>query len=461
MPDDMTQLDPEMLSSMMLGMGNDAPAPAPGGTVLPTPSPMAAPAPVTPTANADSSSGGIGDLPDFNLPPPPPPPDMSKYGPARLGNPAMGGHGGFRGVMADILYQATQSMKKAYNLPTDAELAQQDYASQMQNYQAQVGAIHQRVALANVMSEIAKRKADMNAPAEPAKETPAQSFQRLNAIGKAAGLQGADLLNFSTGKEILKPDKPVPNTTEAQLAADAASSDPVKAAAAQKALKILAQTKQNSLRVTVNAGGTDGTLSGNDAAMVANLRSGKLTLDAVKKLYPGPKLAGRLQNIITAALTPDENGKAYNPNAQLNPTSQQNLQQTNAALDNVNHVMKVIEDSNLQNNDSQLDPQKWKDVLKYKSGQGTNSPYAQAFASISLGGLKDAAALLKGSSRAWAALDKALEHTPSIYYTPRANYQRLQEIKMALKQVQEETLANGSKSGLPNTVDNDPLGIRK
>lgn len=405
--------------------------------------------------------------------------------PVVTGNPAASGHPGvLKNMLFNLVYGMGEALRQKAGMPTDAQVKQQQFENQQKQQQMQLqvaeGARQAATYAANaqVHNPASTLKAlgydipdgvDLSMPAgaanelvkqavlgipnmesKDAKETPQQTFERMLKEGQQLGLQGNDLVNY-INKHPITAEKTPPNLNEAQLAMNAASDDPRISGPAKQALAYLAQAQKSS-KVQVNLGVSPnvdptGTLSNPNEETLAKMRASNQLTDAqLKQIYPGQKNSAAMGRVMLRAGVLSAGG---NLNTALSNSAQQNMVTAKSAMDNVNQLMKMIEDNHLQNNSSQLDPQKWLDVMKYKSGMPGSSAYSQSFAGFSLGAIKEAAAIMKGSSRAWAGLSKALEHTPNIFYTPAGNYQRLKEIKTALQQTIDETQNFGSKSGQP------------
>src|SRR6185437_420114 len=157
---------------------------------------------------------------------------------------------------------------------------------------------------------------------------------------------------------------------------------------------------------------------------------------------------------------------------QITPAAQSVLQQTEPVKDQVEQLLKALEPYNTSNAGRLT-----MDRLAYALGEpSAPGELAAQISKLELNRVVDAARILRGSSRAYQALELALKHTPNPWVDkPQLMYQKLQNIRQNLEDVEKDAVAFGKKgqtvgeaqqqlSGgaqpTPQGNDKDPLGIR-
>lgn len=175
------------------------------------------------------------------------------------------------------------------------------------------------------------------------------------------------------------------------------------------------------------------------------LAGGNLTEDALDKALVGKggdKLRGP---ILRKALT-----RGYNPQAQLSTAGAKTVSSLGSVLDLTNKLRKHIEDLRLTKNNQRF----YLALNRIDYATGKASPVGSLgkdIAGLSLGSVREAAAVLQGSSRAMAALQRALEHTPNAWTdSPALLYDKLNNIADSLDIMIEEAQKYQTKSGIPN-----------
>jgi hypothetical protein len=127
----------------------------------------------------------------------------------------------------------------------------------------------------------------------------------------------------------------------------------------------------------------------------------------------------------------------------LNSWAQQTVVQTADRLSQVNALIQKLEPLKDNNQNGYLAA----DRIGYAIGIG--GEYGQLSAEISnieLQRVVNASTILKGSSRAWAALSAAMVHTPNAWVdSPKLMYQKLQTIQSNLQDMQRDAVMYGQR----------------
>lgn len=205
------------------------------------------------------------------------------------------------------------------------------------------------------------------------------------------------------------------------------------------------------------AGGTPGSpsdLDETDMGYVDMLGQNRMTLDMLDKLYPGVRLEGKRRMIVAEAIR-----RGFDPNNQLTAAAGQNVATAQAQVTTNQQLIDKIDKLGLKDN-NQLGYLTWS-RLKYGAGLNTPGGLADEIANLELTKVTSAANALKGSSRAWAALSLALEHTPNVYKDSPANIRRkLETINQRLNEVIAEQRRFGTKSGLPQSQGGGQINMK-
>ena len=127
----------------------------------------------------------------------------------------------------------------------------------------------------------------------------------------------------------------------------------------------------------------------------------------------------------------------------LQSWAQQTVVQTQDRLSQVNALMAKLEPLKDNNQAGYLAS----DRLGYSMGfGGENGELAAEISNIELQRVVNASTILKGSSRAWAALSAAMIHTPNAWVdSPKLMYQKLQTIQSNLQDMQNDAVRYGQK----------------
>src|SRR5215475_13567372 len=133
--------------------------------------------------------------------------------------------------------------------------------------------------------------------------------------------------------------------------------------------------------------------------------------------------------------------QGHNPNAALTAAAAQNVATAQAQLDINKPLIAEIDKLGLARN-NQPAYLMWS-RLKYGAGRDTPGGLGNDIANLQLTGITSAAAAMRGSSRAWAALHLALQHTPDV------RFDSPQLIRSKLVTINEQKMY-GTKSGMPN-----------
>lgn len=441
-----TAFDPNMLMGGGGGVGN----PPPGNDPLTDMFFKAANGGGPASAPSGPPPSGGGAPPSNSLAP------SAPVSPVPVGNPAGSDQPGlFKKMLMDFTYGGTQALKKQLGMPTDAEMAQSrqqelDRQQNMQLAQRRQAAEEQNQASEAQMRavQIAKMRKEMK---DPGGETPADEFARRKTEGTSLGLQGDDLIRYILKHDPIV-DKNKPNPNEFSLAMDAANPDPRIAGPAKQALANAAAYERNK-KVPKDAGGAPQ----DPMPWVMLMKSGQISMDGLNKAFPGKDYAPFRAQVLLGA-----NQAGVDFNAPMTQGASTQAAAIKGALDDVQKSIEMIDKNKLSGDDTPWLVSHPLEIGKYKLGMTPDSEYGQHMASMSLGRVKQAGMVLNKSSRAWPALQLALEHTPSIHYSPKANRMRLNDIKNALQDSLDELKTTGTRSGLPAQPElKDPLNLRK
>lgn len=374
--------------------------------------------------------------------------------PVPIGNPAASGQPGlFKRLLMNFAYSGAQALNKQLGLPTDQELRAQQQAETDRQQQMALATRRQQAEETNQASEATLRAAQIakiqHELEDPGAETPTEEFTRRKAEGASLGLQGDDLIRYVL-KQAPATEKAKPNVNDAQLALDAANPDPRISGPAKIALQNLANYKAASK-------GKGETGPPPDPTPYINLfKQGQMSMDGLNKLFPGKDYAPFRAAVILGA-----NQQGVDLNKPLTQGAETQVAAIQGALDDVNESIALIDRNKLDKDYTPWLVSHPGEIAKYKLGMVPESEYGKHMASMSLGRVKQAGMVLNKSSRAWAALHQAMEHTPDIKYSPGANKMRLNDIKQALENSLKELRTTGTRSGLPaQTSAPDPWGIR-
>jgi hypothetical protein len=129
----------------------------------------------------------------------------------------------------------------------------------------------------------------------------------------------------------------------------------------------------------------------------------------------------------------------------LIPEAQKTIIAASPVMDQIDGLLKDINDLKLGNNNSSgylLGPR-----AKYAIGIASpEGSLGKDIAGLSLGSVVEAASVLKGTSRSVLALKKALEHTPNPWVdSPKLMKEKLETIKARLKDVMDDAYKYGKK----------------
>lgn len=197
-------------------------------------------------------------------------------------------------------------------------------------------------------------------------------------------------------------------------------------------------------------GGTppqDPNLDPTDLYYVDQLADNKMTEDMLSKAYTGRNEYKR-RLIIAEAMK-----RGFNPNAPLTAAAGRDVASAQAQLDINKPLIAEIDRLGLARNNTN-GYLAWS-RLKYGAGKDTPGGLGSNIANLQLTGITSAAAAMKGASRAWRALDLALQHTPNVWVdSPMLIRNKLMNINARLQDVIDEQKMYGTKSGLPNPPDN-------
>jgi hypothetical protein len=183
-------------------------------------------------------------------------------------------------------------------------------------------------------------------------------------------------------------------------------------------------------------------LDDTDMGYVEQLGKNQMTLDMLKKVYAG-KNEYKLPFMVGEAIK-----RGFDPNLQLSSVAAQNVATAQSQIDVNKPLIDLIDKLGLKNN-NQMGYLTWSRI-KYGAGRNTPGGLADEIANLELSKVTSAASALKGSSRAWAALDLALKHTPNVWVdSPMQIRRKLETINQRLQDVIMEQRRFGTKSGLP------------
>lgn len=181
-----------------------------------------------------------------------------------------------------------------------------------------------------------------------------------------------------------------------------------------------------------------------DMGFVDQLAQGRMTLDMLDKTYAGARLEPKRRFIVAEAIK-----RGFDPNAQLSSVASQQVATAQSQIDINKPLIELIDQLGLKENNSP-GYLMWS-RMKYGAGRGTPGGLADEIANLELTKVTSAANALKGSSRAWAALSLALQHTPNVWVdSPAMIRRKLETIDQRLQAVIEEQRRFGTKSGLPS-----------
>jgi len=134
----------------------------------------------------------------------------------------------------------------------------------------------------------------------------------------------------------------------------------------------------------------------------------------------------------------------------LIPAAQKTIEETAPVMDQIDGLLKDIEDLKLGDNNQNG----YLTMARAKYAVGIASPegsLGKDIAGLSLGSVVEAASTLKGASRSVLALKKALEHTPNPWVdSPKLMKEKLTTIKTRLKDVMDDAYKYGKKGAVPN-----------
>lgn len=189
-----------------------------------------------------------------------------------------------------------------------------------------------------------------------------------------------------------------------------------------------------------------------DQFYIGQLAENKMTEDQIDKIYSG-KNEYKRRAVIAQAIA-----RGHDPNLQLTGPAAQNVAVAQAQIDVNKPLMEEIDNLGLAQN-NRPGYLAWA-RLKYGAGVNTPGGLADEIANLELTRVTSAASALKGSSRAWAALHLALQHTPNTWTdSPQQIRQKLATINQRLQAVIDEQRQFGTKSGLRHTIPGPSLNI--
>lgn len=138
----------------------------------------------------------------------------------------------------------------------------------------------------------------------------------------------------------------------------------------------------------------------------------------------------------------------------LQSWAQQTVVQSQDRLSQVNDLMKKLEPLKDNNQAGYLAM----DRLGYAMGFGSeNGKLGAEISNIELQRVVNAATILKGSSRAYAALSAAMIHTPDAWKdSPQLMYQKLQTIQRNLQDMQTDAIQYGQKNQRSGEMPGQP-----
>ncbi len=140
----------------------------------------------------------------------------------------------------------------------------------------------------------------------------------------------------------------------------------------------------------------------------------------------------------------------------LQSWAQQTVVQTQDRLQQVQRLKQKIEDLKLQDNNQPgfLATSRLGYAMGMTSDEGS---LAAEISNIELQRVVNAATILKGSSRAYAALSQAMVHTPNAWVdSPKLMYQKLGTIESNLNDMQRDAIQYGQKNERSNEMPTTP-----
>jgi hypothetical protein len=364
-------------------------------------------------------------------------------------------------MLMDFMYGGAQALKKMSGMPTDEELQQQDFKNRMMVQDAQQRSQLQQAQIQNYAADNARqlqeaedrRTAAVEAQRMKANDPKNWDPDKRDSYGRAIGLKGDAFTRFkATGEFPSDYGKNDPNVTESELALRAASGGP-DSAAARQALGLIAQTNRAGRSVTnISTGMPDAAigdtpLTNPNEEKIAQMRArGQTSDDQIKLMYRGTKSNAPVQRIMlrVAALSKG------NVNDAMSPAGSKVVADTMPTLSSLDSVLSDIKRLGLEKNNSRgyLAGSR----LAYATGKAApEGALAKDISGLELDRILAATSILKGSSRAYPALEKALVHTPNPWIdSPQLIHDKLMTIRNRLRDVINDARRYQTKSGLPN-----------
>lgn len=345
---------------------------------------------------------------------------------------------GFGGKLKDMLqrfaYFGGQAALKHVGLPTDDEL--QMHNAQIQNMQSEIQSRAAQIQLAKTMVTLPNGMQVPYAVAQRAFGPALTGQSRENVAGTQAGAKlvatNAALAKFGMR---LNPETNQPESIpEEELSPMQRQSMAVQKAAADLAD---ARAKGVPQEIQLKARALQQALQLGQARIGIGQQANAIN---AAKLGLGP-LAGQVGGGSDFSDTPQFKV--------LSPAAQKTLMETVPVHQQIQELMQTFEPMKDDNTAGKF----MKDRALYSVGiQSPIGGAADAIAQLELNRVSGAARVLKGSSRAIQALEKAMVHLPNVWIdSPKMIYSKLQNLDGALTQIESGAYQYGSKSGLTPT----------
>lgn len=320
-------------------------------------------------------------------------------------------------------------------LPQNQQLSPQAQQQQMARQAGIVGAPASQGQILSAQTQMAKTEAT-----ESGKNLRADAKDKLTAAFKGMKYDDKGNLAPMTQEEIAK--NPV---LSSKMATDHARQDLMAAqteVAKARAIGIPEQIKLAEGKLAIAQG---------NLGMRQKEFGLKVEAEARKRFETEMKMGGP-QNVSTSGGSQDIS--SITGGRPLESWAQRQIGETMPVFDQISALKSKIESLGLKDNDTA--GYLFLPRLAYAAGfGGEQGKMSQEISSLELSKVIGAARVLKGSSRALPALDKAMIHLPYAWKdSPKKMYQQLENIETNLKNLNQEALAYGQKYQNSRDIEN-------
>jgi hypothetical protein len=162
-----------------------------------------------------------------------------------------------------------------------------------------------------------------------------------------------------------------------------------------------------------------------------------------------------LFNSKTAQTKPAPGGMVPKGSGQITPATQKILQETTPVHDQVSQLLDALEPYKNDNTPGKLATGRLKYMLGMADPEGE---LGDQISKLELDRVMAGARVLKGSSRAYQALQMAMQHAPNTWKdSPQLMYSKLQTIEQNLKDIESDAVKYGIKGQTAQDVQGGGL----